>query len=310
MGPQGLETAEFTVFRGRVTEAQFTDGECAIEVVDKFHQLYESIFGSDDQPIRLTAYFPSSLAFNLIGSAGLSSVPSSHNPDIDYESFTSWDTTFRDAITRMSTNYTGQRPTEILKEISQLTNSAIYIDHGVENSKIKFGKLSIADDSKINFVNDEDLISAKVRVSLDDVVNRQVIFADYSVNSNFHRVTVNDRSLASYSLYGKHEQIEKSNLVWFVNSTSAISAAQEIVLQSKDPPLYVDAKLPLTGLKYSISEKINIADSITNVADNFHIIGKKVDLDAGTVTITGRQTRVQSIFTLDFSKLDGSDILN
>jgi hypothetical protein len=303
----GLNGEYITVMGGTTDALQFHDEICTATIIDKFKKLADRIVGSTTVPVAYisSSYLVNDLAWYLCTShGGLSAIASTSNPDIDYASFQAWTAVFSYDNVRIRGNFTGQSAAELLKKIATITQSAVHI----ENDKIKFGRFSLVGSSAIS-ITDDNTIAGTQTMDERDLINKFYVGADYDVSSKFYRVTVNDMSSASIVIYGLKEDTLNEECVWYVDSASALNFAQRMVETCKIIQPKMRADMPLMATHITIGDTIYMSDSHLQIADTYRVMAETLDMDRGSRSLLFDQTQYQSAFRLDFSTLDGVDIL-
>jgi hypothetical protein len=329
LGPDIGALNNYGVFRGRLDGLTYSDGKVSMELVDKFHRLGEASVGHQNTPVLYSRVLPSTLVRDAVTSyAGLAFASY-----VDSASFYRWAQVFSRNNIFMGANLTGQSVTEILRDISRMTQSAIYVDHGVDASRLKFslftalGSASLRLDEAVTF-------DSEAVLDTDDVINYQYIHADYDITSRYHKTTVLWRDTLSAGYYGVREAREESQNIWFVGSISALYFAQRAIAMRAAPVVRFSVKTGLMGVHAAISDTVLVSDKLLqpfggNVAGGYRVLGRTLDLDDGSVQIeaaeagaiftgsidvsstgvsSGGGTGVNQ-FRLDYSTLGGPDIL-
>jgi hypothetical protein len=311
-GPPSYPTMK-TVFRGRLDGLVYDDGKVTLNLIDKMHPLGEKTIGTPNAPIHYTNALPSDIALEAIVSYG----GLTRSLNVDSASFAKWSQVFSLNSIRMDATFTGQRPTEVLRTISQMTQSAIYTSHSSLNTYLYFNLFSELGSSTLT-LNEAVTLDSEARLDMDDVINYQYIAADYDVSSNYHKTEVLAQDTVSAGNYGIREDKQKSSTLWFVGSISALYFANRSIAMNKEPKAKFKVTTGLMGLDVNISDTVIITDNLLelqggNVAGGYRVLGKTVNLNDGTVKLEA--TEAGAIFTdnvpfrLDYSKLDGVDVL-
>lgn len=296
-----------TLFSGTIDSARYTQGKCTLTLIDKFRKLADRKIGDSTAPVSYTssAYLVHDLAWYACTSlGGLSATTNSSNPDIDYPSWSSWSSVFSADNVRVSAQFTGQSPLEALKKLSQLTQSAIY----VENNKIKFQRFTIAGTITAT-LDDSKVIDADTVLDDRQLVNKQWVSANYIPSSRSFGITVFDVSTFSVNSYGLRENIIDEAVVWLTNSVSALNIAQRIINGNQTIKSRHSVKVPLSEALVTIGDAVVFTDGLLDVSDSYRIMEESLDMDAGLKTFVVDQTQYSSGFYLDVSALDGADIL-
>lgn len=296
-----------TLFSGKVDATRYSNGDCSITLVDKFKQLADRTVGDNTSPVFYTSssFLVHDLAWYLVTShGGYSAVRSTSNPDIDWTSFNSWSSVFSADNTRLKAQFKGKKITEMLKRISELTQSAIWI----ENNRIKFFRFGIADMPATGL--DDDTI-ADVSLTFDDrrIINRALVSANYDVTSKLFPITVANVSTSSINSYSVRESQTAYEDIWHVDSVSAINLAQRLVLSYAEPQGSLQVESSLAGIVATIGDTVTFDDGFLGLQSSYRMMSEDIDMDIGKKTFTIDETQILASFRLDFSTLDGTDVL-
>jgi len=296
-----------TVFAGTIDAARFQGGGCNMTLVDKFRRLADRKIGDNSSAVSYTAsnYLVHNMAWYACTSlGGLSAIASTSNPDIDYQSFSSWTSAFSADNVRVQAELTGQQPIEILRKLARLTQSAIY----VENNRIKFTRFTIAG-SGYYTLDETEIVDAAASLDDRELVNKSWVSAAYDVSSRMFGLTVFQQSSDSQANYGLSEELISENAVWLVDSVSALNLAQRIINSQSEIKNKYHIKTALQALPATIGDTILFQDALLEVSDTFRIMGESLNMDTGEKTFDIDQTQYYGSFILDVSLLDGTDIL-
>jgi len=305
----GSEPEMLTILEGSIESIEYDDAKVRIAVSDKFSQLQERIVGTSDVPVEYTGsnYLVSDIAWWLCTSyGGLSSVESTSNPDIDFNSFQEWAEVFSSDSVFLNAKFTGTKVSEGLRKISRVSKSAVY----QEDNKLFFRQFSVLGSEQTYL---DDSILKKVTVTLDDkdIVNRQFVMAGYDVTSRYHTVSVFEQSSASVNSFGLREAVEKDQSMWLVNSVSARYIAQRVTSIKDRPYEVIGVEVPLIGVLRQVGEMVVLTDDhLGIVKEPYRIMGRTLNMDTGGVSFYGDASQILNGFRLDFSNLDGTDVLS
>lgn len=300
-------TEYITPFSGTIDAVRYTGGKVSMTLVDKFKQLSDRVIADTTTPQSYTSssYMVHDLAWFICTShGGFSALTSTSNPDIDYQSFSSWTSVFSADNVRMQAQFTGQKPMEALKKIALLTQSAIWI----ENDKIKFIRFSLTGSATAT-LNDAGINNAEHILDDRELINTFHVGANYDITSRSHGITVSESSSSSISRYGLREDNSMENYIWLVDSVSALNLAQRIINTKKEITGGFTINAPLHSVASTIGDTIVYVDSLLQINDTFRIMGETLDLDTGTKVYAVDQTQIMNGFILDVTSLDGTEIL-
>jgi len=308
------------IFKGTVDKFTMTDGTIRMTLVDKFKQLSERVIGTSNSVEDYTTsnYLASDLAWWICTShGGLDATVDSSNPDIDWLTFNTWAGVMSGDVVLMQGRFAGTRVLEALRKISRTTQTAIY----QEENRIKFHRFSLAD-SYGTTLNTEHIINNTISIDSKIMTNRKLVMFDYDPTSRYHKGTVVEQDSSSVNSYGLRTGIEKDASLWFVNSQSALNAAQRDILINKTPFDKAVTNVPLIGMLRSVGEMIYVTDDHVGLsADSFRVMKRSFSMEQGRVTFNADASQIFGGFTLAassavhsggspyVSSLDGNKIL-
>jgi len=297
-----------SIFAGTVQNVGFAQGAVNLTITDKFKQFSERKVGTNDAPVVFSGgtFLPSDVAWSVVTSyGGFSSIASTSNPDINYQSFLDWANVFSSNNVFMDGLFKGQKTTEALRKIGRHTQSAIFI----EENKLYFRRFSQADSGSTT-VDNTTIKDLTLSIADADMVNKQYVLADYDPTSKTYGIEVVDVVSASVNSYGVREQTEKDESVWYVNSVSAISFAQRVTSISGDPFNRLKVKTTLATLPNIIGDTLVVTDDLLDIsAQPYRIMGYTINAETGQTAMEIDESQLLSLFTLDVSSLDGTDVL-
>lgn len=301
----GDETID--LFTGTTDKVKYKSGAVEITVTDKFKRLTERIVGNDDNPVTYSGsnYLPSDIAWYLVTSyGGYSTVKSSSNPDIDYEAWLTWSNAFSLDATYANASFDGQKVSECIRKIGRMTRSAIFI----KEDKISFHRFSAADSNQTS-LGSGSILDMDLLFSDEDMVNKQYVYADYSVDSEYYQTVVFDASTSSINSYGLREEKEEDSNVWYVGSGPAINLAQRILSTDKVPFDKISINTTLVGITRLVGETIIVFDAFHGLDSGYRIMEQKIDVNKGIVSFEADKSQFLNPFILDTSTLNGPDAL-
>jgi hypothetical protein len=296
-----------SLFNGTTDAARYSGAGCSLTLIDKFRKLTERKIGSTTTPTNYTgsSYLVHDMAWYACTSlTGLSAIASTSNPDIDYTSFTSWSSVFSADNVRVKAQFTGQQPAELLKKLSRLTQSAIFI----ENDRIKFARYSLAGVAS-DTLNNATVLDYSATLDDRELINKILVSGAYDTTSRSFGLTVFDTSSSSQVNYGLKESLVAEDIVWLVDSVSALNLAQRIIHTSAEVKNKFIVKTTLQGALSTIGDTIVYTNPLLAQSDTFRIMGETFDLNNGTKSFEIDQTQYFGGFMLDVSALDSVDIL-
>lgn len=295
-------------FSGRVDAVRFQDGKATLTLIDKFKQLADRVVGDQTSPVIYTgsSYLVHDLAWYICTShGGLSATLGIDNPDIDYASFLEWTAVFSTDNIRLRGRFSGQRPSELLKRISDLTQSAIWI----EGDKLKFVRFQLSQNLN-ETLNNDNIISADHLLDDRSLINKFYAGADYDVTSKYHKITCVDVATGSVNSFGLREENSYLSDVWLVDSVSALNLSQRMIntYSTIKGKFMVEGPLAM-GASAGIGDAVTYVDSFLAANDSYRVMRESIDIDRGLRILEIDQTQIFDNFILDVSELDGTDVL-
>ena len=276
-----------------------------LTLADKFKQLSQRIVGTSDVPVLYTGsnYLPSDIAWWAITSyGGYDATASNTNVDIDYASFLGWASVFSGNNVYLNALFDGQKVTEVLRKIGRTTRSAIFI----REDKIVFNRFESVDKNASAFDEDNTMV-IDVEVDKSESVNRQYVFNQYSVDSDYFESTVVDASTPSINSYGLLEEVEEDKNIWYIDSASALDLAQRIISTKGDLYEQITAHVPLEGALRSVGETIELSCDFYPLNTSFRLLDQSVNMNTCKVELKGDATQLVDGFTLDVSTWDNAE---
>ena len=297
-----------TIYTGTLEKVSYSQNRCTLKVRDKIYNLTQYKVGDSDVPVTVNSTIPSDIAWTLCTCYGeLSSIASTSNPDIDYTKWLAWAGVFSADSIHMSTRYEGKKVSEALSSIAKMTDSAIYVEG---DGKIAFDRFNNPSslDSTLSYE-----YTTKFNIDVDSlrVINRQYVNLLYSASSNYWQGVVCSVDSVSVNSFGLHEDILKDDSCWFVSSTDAsIISARKIDLYSQ-PPKQFNVQTGLRLINKQLGETLRLVNSFYGVdsSQGWRMTEYQIDLKTGLCDYTMDEATVANAFFLDFSDLDGDDLL-
>ncbi len=286
------------LFKGFVSNPSYNNASCTIKLVDKLKKFGEVVLGSSDVPISFTSsnHLASDLAWYLVTSyGGMSAVKSTSNVDIDYAAFSRWAAVFSGDSVVLNARFDGKKLSEALGTLGRLTRSSIVI----ENDLLTFNRFDTSSIQPYD-ITSRHVISTSLEIEEDKIVNHQIVQAGYSVASDYFTITCQDVSTYSVNSYGRRQEIENDQSIWYSNSGSAINLAQRITTTYKNPPANFKVNTTLKALTKQIGDVISFADeSIGVTQDSYRVMGYQIDTNTGKIALDVDNTQLLTFFILD-----------
>lgn len=303
-----LSCDSYTLYTGFLNDVQYNKEKCTVTLRDRLSGLETRKVGDSDSVVSFALQIPSDIAWTLCTSYGaLDSTADSSNPDIDYIAFSLWAETFSVDSVTIEANYDGQKITAALESLAKMTNSDIWIDR---NGILKFkAKFDIA--SNDTSIGDEYVLDLSVKVSQDKLINDQYVYGAYSSDNSEWSLIRNSIDQASINSYGLHESVLKDEHVWYQSSVYAGVMADKRILQYKHPVREFSVRTPFTHIDTTVSDRIRLIDSFFAItsAQAWRVVSEKVDMNNGQISFELDGAQSFAPFRLDFSNLDGNDLL-
>ena len=297
-----------SIFNGSVSEATFRDGQISLRITDKIQQLSDRLVGGANSAavFSSTTMLPSDIAWTACTCyGGFSSVKSTSNPDIDYAAFQSWAAVFSSDTVLMHGRLTGAKVVDVLRRISQQTQSAAY----VANDKLVFARWSTINTEQIINLSNDNILSLGVSIRSDTVINKQVIEFAYNVTSRSWGSSVVAANTASVNSFGPRENLLRDDAVWYVSSANALNMAQRSLFVSANPFDDVSVSTTLVPLHKTVGDMLSANDQHLDISEGWRIMGMKIDLNSGLINININGSQINTPFTLDVTSLDGTEAL-
>ena len=301
----------YTMYKGKIKKVSFQDqANVQLNIYNKFYDISKIKIGQSGAPASFTAQIPSDIAWTICTSyAGLSSVESTSNEDLDYNSFLRWAASFSADSVTAEAYFDGERISEALQIIAKQTDSFIFVN---EESKIFFERFSENSSLDITFSEGE---YSKLKIQIDGtaVINKQSINFNYSVTSDYWEDIVTSINSTSINSFGLQEEISKSENFWFVDSVDAITQADRVLSRWSTPPRKFDLTVPLWGIYLGATETLRFVNSFFNVnsSEGWRISKKTLNLSPNKINLTYQTNEgfVADAFYLDIHSLDGEEQL-
>lgn len=305
----GFNGELISVFQGRATDLSFAGGAVTIRAVDKLAQLGERLIGSTAAPVSYTGsnYLLSDVVWDAITSyGGFSSVKSSSNVDVDYAAFLDWADVFSSNGVYVNGQFEGLTVLEVLRKASRMSQSAIFL----REDKLYFKRFTLADSSQVNIGIDNAISQPTVNYTDSRLLNRYHTFADYDVTSQYWKIDAVAANSASVNSYGLREGKEEDDVLWYVNSSSALDLSQRITITYPMPLAQVNVGVGLPAVTLLVGEMFTLTDPAVGASGElYRLLDSSFDLDRLKFTLKGDASQFANGFILDTSSLDGSDLL-
>lgn len=298
----------FTVFRGFLKDVQYANEKCIVYLKDRLWDFNNKIVGNSTIPASFNIQIPSDIAWTLCTCyGGLDDTQGTENTDIEYDSFLNWAYTFSFDNVEVAASFPGVNVSDALQRLSEMTNSDIWVDR---EGKINFKARIDIDSSDTTFINDW-IKDVSIDIGTTKLVNRQHVYGNYSVESQDWFINVVDDKLTSQDSYGIHERVLKNENVWHTSSVDMLVLAGKITGALNSPPKVFNVRTPLMTIQSDIGDRVRFVDSFFDItsASSWRIVGNELDMDTGVLNYELDGAASLMPFILDYSLLDGDDLL-
>lgn len=288
-----------TVHTGRVGRMRWKRGLVTLTIQDKIKDFSERTIGTSDVPVTFTDrdYLPSEIAWTLVTCyGGLLGARLQANPDIDWASFEAWANVWSSDNVYMKARFDGMKINDALRRLGKMTYSAIF----VENNKLGFFRFAEADSNE-TFLDADRIGELSLEIDDSKIVNRQIVYADYDVNSRYHKIATFAQDTPSVNSFGVREDIMRDETVWYTGSATAQNLAQRMVDVGNLPYEKYEIEGPLVPLARQIGETVRIVDSLLEVtsANTWRVMDYEIDLDRGRSRLKVDGSQIYQPFILD-----------
>jgi len=299
------------LFVGEIEDVRYTKDTCQLRMRDRLWRFADRVVGDTDNPVVIppsSQELPSDIAWTLCTCYGaLSDVESTSNPDIDYSSFLTWADVFSTDNVFAQTNFEGEKVLEGLEEIGRMTDSAIWIEG---DGKLYFKRFTTAD-SNDAVITLDDMGSIIIDLEKSRLINRQWVYWDYAVESEYWQSKVYSERDTSVNTFGVKEDVLKSENIWYVTSVSALNLAQRRSYMLQYPPRRFNAQTAGKGAWMQLGETIRLVNSFYDLSSGqgWRFVEQDIDLHRMVFNFELDAAAIMDAFYLDISTLDGTHVL-
>ena len=294
-------------FTGKVTGVEYSDGACSLRITDKVQGLSDRIVGTSNSAAIFSSsnLLASDIAWTLCTCYGqLSAVASSSNVDIDYASWLAWAAVFSSDTVTMGARFTGQKVTECLRKLAEHTQSAVFLS----DDRLTFFRWTTAN-TRIVTLDSRHIKGVNADLKADGIVNKQWVEFLYNPSSENWSASVFAADTPSVNSYGTREYVEKDESVWYVSSASALNLAQRRLYTGAQPVDGAEIKTVLVPLHLQVGDTISAVDPLLELSAGWRIMKHTLNLEDGSMNLSIDASQVATPFILDYSALDGADLL-
>lgn len=305
--------------KGKLINADYIDGQTTLNFKNQMDRLSEINISTDTTSQQGATFVgstwnPADLTFDILTSnsygAKLDNTTSTANTDINYTSWLNWknslgsESIVSNAFFPFETNYVSA-----LQNIAEITDSAIYVE---ADNKIFFIRNITGVESFSATVTNSDIIDIQAKGDANDMCNQFTVPISFTVTSNSvtgFRQTISFENTASVNSFGRIAKQPTNNLIWYVDSGSALNLAQRIVGRRRQPELALTITTPIKFLQQQLGDLIYVTHDALNLNEEpYTLIGKQIDIDSQTITMElsvghGLAVGNFTIFELDDTEL-------
>lgn len=298
-----------SIYSGDVKEVKYPKkSKCRLSLRDRLWGLGEKKVGRSDVSVVFSEQIPSDVAWTLCTCyGGLSSVQSTSNPHIDYDSFNAWAAQFSADNVVAEADYNGVKVSEAVRDLGEMTDSAIWPEG---DGKLYFKRYTEPD--SLDFVLTPAAI-ADVVIDIDgiNIVNKAWVYGEYAPGSDYWQIAAFQVNTTSVNTFGLHEQVWKNKHIWYTNSAGCQNMAQRKIQNLRFPPKKFKVDTTVVGLHRQLGETLRFVDSFysINSGTGWRFDEMTVNVDKFSVLYQMNEAIAGTAFYLDVSSLDGDDLL-
>lgn len=284
------------VAKGTLINADYSNSEVNLQFKNQLDRLSEIKISTDttsQQGVAFiaTTYNPAELTLDILTSnsygAQLDNTASAANTDINYESYLNWRNTLGSesivvqAFFPYQTSYVAA-----LQNIAEVTDSAIYVE---TDNRINFIRNLTGVQSFAATVTNSDIISISAAGDAFDMCNEYTVPISFTVTSNSvtgFRQTIRFQNASSINSFGKISKEPTNNLIWYVDSASALNLAQRVVGRRRQPEVALSITTPIKFMQQQLGDIIFVTNDELNLNEEpFTLISKTTDIENQTITM-------------------------
>lgn len=301
------------LFNGYVNGVKYKNKQCIVEARDRLWDFTQRKIGDTDSVTNIppdvgSGDLPSEIAWVICTCyGGLDTAKSSLNTDIYWEDFQDWAAQFSGNNVEAHGRYNGIKISEALSDLAGYTESAIIVEG---DGKLHFKRFEEVNSNDYTWGQDK-IVGLEIDVNKRRLVNKQWVYWDYSIESDYYIGKVFSQNTVSVNTFGLYEDIIERDSIWYVDSASALNVAQRKTTLFSDPPKYFEIKTGLDGIWREVGETARFVDSFYNVTSGagWRIVARDINMNDGTIKMELDEATVLNGFYLDVSTLDGDDRL-
>ncbi len=275
-----------TLFQGRLEQASILENYILLQAQDNISKVTEVLLGNE-QPLDLTGsrYLPSELAWLLLTSyGGLSSLKNNNNPDINYNSFSNWETIWRENNIRMKAYFKDTKLGYALRQLADIARSAIYIEDG----RISFSQITSRPTTHHTLIS-KYISNIQVQTSPKSVKNSIFVHADYSTQNRTWSTVAEARNDESINRFGERKLILKSNNIWHISHTDANYTARSTLYTLEEPSTKITVDSTLAAILCKPGEIITMEQRENFGVDldiPWRVMSQEIDMQKCSIKIS------------------------
>lgn len=250
------------LFGGQLTSATFKETKAKLTYEDRLSRLKNRRIGSKQSPVSFTntAVNPADLGWWTVTSyGGLSTVKSTSNTDIDFQSWQDWFDGFDfDNITVMA-QFEGENVVSALDSLRVLTDSVIYAEG---DNKLYFNRWTGVSSDTI--IITDSFISGPVeqKISGNDILNKVTVQVSFNPINDTWDSQLTFQNTDSVNSYGLFEAVYDDESIWYAGNASALNLAERIVFRRSAPNATYKFKTPLAFLDAQLGDQVQLTTQV------------------------------------------------
>jgi hypothetical protein len=276
------------VFTGDLTKIRNASrAKVNVSFRDKMNTLTKRSVGNASSAVAFTGsdWNPADMFFTIATSWGrLSGIQSTSNPDIDWDTFSTWKTNLTLSGFAIQGNFEGDQVPNIFQKIAEITNSVIIAEGDGKIYTYKF-QPSLAT-NVVSYDGTNILKEIERQMDIKTLVNDVKVFHGYNPDSDTWTGFASKVFTSSVNTFGTYEESVDGTLVWHATANSALRFLERRYTLSKEPLESIRFKSSLKGMVNQIGDSITVTDSLLAYSqDPFKITDLDINLNKGIVSI-------------------------
>jgi len=278
------------LFTGTVKNVSYQDATAILTVQDKMARVLDTTLGGNNEVSEFYTkpWTPGAMAWELLTDyANLSSIKTSQNPDIDYDSWSSWHS---DTMSySLCARFAGQSLRTALLKLGRLTNSLIWVDG---ESRFKFSMFSTGQSPDMTATVSDAIIDLDVDTST--IINSVGVKYGFSPTTDTWIDMVADANTASQGVFGTIEEIFKDTILWHYTEASATAFAAAFLDAWSMPVERINVHQCMKGYAADLATVVAVTEPLKELSSRPYWIDRIIYTvrqgsdDDGTVRYEGR----------------------